>query len=241
MPVSRRRIRISRRFPNPSSPASKSNKATSSPFPATPAYRPGRTCTSSFISTATRSILCRIWATEVQSAAATLAVRPVNRGRSHGRRILRIERERRRDRRVSGDKGATSTPSSRTCRNDGNQSDPCAQSLRAVVASEYGASLVLLAVDDDDRDIVARAALERQMKQVVAGFLRIAGGKQRRDFFVPDVHRQSVAAQEEPIADVDRPVDELEVGLIARAKRAGHDVAARPDCSPPLRRADRGR
>ena len=90
------------------------------------------------------------------------------------------------------------------------------------------ASVAAVAVHHDDRDIVARAALERQREQVVANLLGIGRGQPVGDLVVAHVRDQPVAAQKKPVAGLDRSIDDLELGLIGDAERARDDVASRP-------------
>ena len=82
------------------------------------------------------------------------------------------------------------------------------------------------AVDDDDRNVVARAATKRKVEQGVDGALRILGGKHGGDFVFRDMHGQTVAAQKKSIPRVDTSVNEVQLRLIGRAKRAGDNVTA---------------
>src|SRR5258708_24311746 len=65
---------------------------------------------------------------------------------------------------------------------------------------------VVFTSDDDDRNIVRRAALQRQRDEASAGLLRIVGAQQRRYFVVSNVVGQSVAAQGKPVARHERAV-----------------------------------
>jgi hypothetical protein len=47
--------------------------------------------------------------------------------------------------------------------------------------------------------------------------LRIVGTEHARDFVVGQMRRQSIAAQKEPIALMDGPVDDFKFGPIARS------------------------
>ncbi len=172
---------------------------------------------------------------EIQSAAATLAG-PADRRRRRGRRLVSW-RERRGDRRLSGDKGLYRRHACAPA--ELIQAEPSVRRFSDWVRESPAA--VLIAVDDDDRDVVARAAVERQMKEVVAGFLRFACREQRRDLLVSDMTGQSVAAQKKPIPG-DRSVRRrvrVRPDRSRRARGSPHCGAARS--SPPLRRAARGR
>src|SRR5208337_5511747 len=88
---------------------------------------------------------------------------------------------------------------------------------RGLAASTLGVRVrsrgVSLTVDDDNRDVVAGAALQRQAKQVVDRSFRIGGFKQGGDFVVRDMHGQAVAAQKEPVAEIGGSVHDFEFRL----------------------------
>ena len=87
---------------------------------------------------------------------------------------------------------------------------------------------IVFAADDDDRNIVGRAALQRQRNEPGAGLLRVVGVQQRRDFAVRDMVGQSVAAQKKSIPRHDRPIADFERRLIGDAQRPRDHIAPRP-------------
>src|SRR6266508_4420005 len=85
-----------------------------------------------------------------------------------------------------------------------------------------------LAIDHDDGDIIAGAALEGQFYKRFAGLLRRRLHDVAKDFGIIDMAGEAVAAQHEYVAGANLAVHDLERGIVKCAHRPRHDIASRP-------------
>src|SRR5438045_1789542 len=82
--------------------------------------------------------------------------------------------------------------------------------------------------DHHHRDVVGRAAIERQADQRLAGALRRKAGGQRQNFAVGDMGRQPVAADQEGIPRLHDAVGHFELRIVIGPDRPRDHVASRP-------------